>query len=258
MSASSRIAERVLGAIELRDALTQAPLARPFAVRGDGLPITRQRHGLYVIGAPRDPLLPLAAHGDASRALPGEPPLGEVKLTVRVSDPAREYLDTEVVVALPRAVRAGAVDSRFEPVAVPLMRRGSAAVQPHWTVLRVTLLDTDRVTPRAGALLRASAGGRTVDALTGGDGQAVIAFVDQPIFSVVDGSIRRTLALSLSAHADHLAARADPGAEATRLAATPARSTRRVTGGVTGDALAAQALDLPSGETTGLVLVLEP
>jgi len=254
MIAFSLIAERALGALHLRDALTGASLVREFKLTIAGIPVPRQRSGLYLVGRQHDTGAELVDYADATLPVADTPPVASVRMNVRIVDPAREYFDTEVRIALPREPLRAVAGNRFAPIAIDLHRRGNAAVLPNWTVLRTTLLA--ETTPRPHALVRATAGTRVLSALTGTDGQALIAFFDQPIFAPVGGQVRRTLSVSLTVHADSVAPLADVSAEIERLAATAARSARPIVDQLAGTTALAQSIDLPTGEASSLVLEL--
>ena len=89
-----RIDTRVLGALRCVDAATRVQVGTPLDVRIAGATVRRNRSGLYVIVRAEAPLSPaaLAAHEAAFDTPPATPAVGDVTLTVTVSDPSGRYL----------------------------------------------------------------------------------------------------------------------------------------------------------------------
>jgi hypothetical protein len=217
------IDRRVLGAVDFVDATTGASIGRPLRVRTEAR-VYRQRSGLLVIAdAPG-----LHEHSLAFAAAPAEPPVGSVPVQLAVSDPAGEYLATTVTIALPRNPDPAAGDRVHLPLRVKLWRSGAAPVLPNWTVYQATLLHQGSDTPLAGALLTLEAAGQTLHALSDATGQATLALVGQPLFTLAGGgTVSRTLSAVLSVRANRPPAEplADVEAEIARLSATAAHAT---------------------------------
>ncbi len=217
------IDHRVLGALDFIDATTGARIERPLQVRTDAR-VFRQRSGLLVIAdAPG-----LREHTLAFEVAPDEPALGGVPVQLVVSDPAGEYLATTVTIALPRNLDPKAADRVHLPLPVKLWRSGAAPVLPNWTVYQATLLIDGTETPLAGALVTLEAAGQTLQALTDALGQATLALVGQPLFTLAGGgTVSRTLDSVVSVRANRPPAQplASVEAEITRLAATAAQAT---------------------------------
>ncbi|WP_431287209.1 hypothetical protein [Roseateles chitinivorans] len=99
-----RIDTRVLGALRCIDATTRVQVESRLDVRIDGATVSRNRSGLYVIVRAQAPL-ELAAHESAFDTPPAAPVVGDVTLTVTVTDPGGRYLPRRAALALP-AIRS--------------------------------------------------------------------------------------------------------------------------------------------------------
>lgn len=217
------IDRRVLGAVDFVDATTGARIDRALQVRTDAR-VYRQRSGLLVIAdAPG-----LREHTTAFAAPPEDPPVGSVPVVLDIVDPQGEYLATTVTISLPRNPDPRAADRVHLPQVVRLWRSGAAPVLPNWTVYRATLLRDGTDTPLAGALVTLQAAGQTLRALSDATGQATLALVGQPLFTLSGGgAVSRTLPATVAVHANRPPAQplADVEAEITRLSATAPQAT---------------------------------
>lgn len=192
--ALERMEERVLGALQLVDAGTRAPLTRSFEVRALGpghATLVRNRGGMIVVLAWSE----LAAHEAAFDAPPATPATGSRSLRLAIRDPLGEYLPRLAVLALPRdpaPAQAGTSESLFEPARVPMFPSASAATGTNWSLLRVSLSETATGDALGGALLRVRRNGEVLArGLTDARGEALIAVVGVPIvtFSDAEGPV---------------------------------------------------------------------
>jgi hypothetical protein len=170
---------RVLGAVQLVDAVTGLPIVVRAAVEVRGASIAgepvdvalhehavrlqQNRSGLVVIfsaplfdtytGAMDDPLPPPQTAADPLR------------LRLALTDAGPSYLPQEFLIDLPRSLDPDAADSVFQPHRVGLLRTPSAPVQDGWAVLRVrvTAAGVVPLTPLPGVLLRVFRSPRGVD-----------------------------------------------------------------------------------------------
>lgn len=236
-----RCEARVLGALQLVDAGTEAPLVRLFEVRlfGPGqASLLRNGSGLIVVRAWSD----LAAHEDAFDAPPSAPVVGSRSLRLAIRDPLGKYLPRIATLALPRdasAAQAGNAESLFQPARVPMFPSASAPTGTNWSLLRVSLTETGTGHALGGALLRVRRNGEVLArGLTDARGEGLIAVVGVPIvtFSDHDGPVTTAdLAVVLDAIFD----------PASGLRTAPGQSVRE-SPLVDPVAIEAQAADLPT------------
>lgn len=182
-----RIDTRVLGALRCIDAATRVHVGTPLDVRIAGAAVRRNRSGLYVIVRAEAPLAPvaLAAHEAAFDTPPATPAVGDVTLSVTVSDPSGRYLPRRAALALPRDPQPGnaaSPDSLFRPVELPLYPSAVAPTGMNWAVLRLSVHETGSLDALGGALLLARAGGSVLArALTDWRGEALLPVPGVPV-----------------------------------------------------------------------------
>lgn len=176
-----RLEQRVLGALRCVDATTLAPIDDALVVSADGVRLTRNRSGLYVIRS----WSRLAAHQDAFEAPPAVPALFSESLTLDIRDPGGRYLARRVGIALPRdpnPANAAQAGSLFRAVDVPMYPAPSAPLSANWVELRATVRDTATGDALGGALLRVvSASGVLARGLTDWRGEALVPVAGVPI-----------------------------------------------------------------------------
>lgn len=176
-----RVERRVLGALRCVDATTLAPIDEPFLVSAPGARLARNRSGLYVVRR----WTGVAAHEDAFDEPPTTPPVGSEPLFIDVRDPRGRYLARRLSIALPRdpsPAGAGAADSLFRAVDVPMYPSASAPVSGNWVELRVTVRDSAGDDALGGALLRVVAGSRVLArGLTDWRGEALVPVAGVPV-----------------------------------------------------------------------------
>jgi hypothetical protein len=238
---TTRLERRVLGAIQFVDATTGASVGRGLQVETEAK-VYWQRSGLLVIAdAPG-----LHEHTVAFGQAPDLPAVGSLSIRLKVSDPGHQYQATTVSVPLPRSPDPEATNSVLKAHSVKLWRTGAAPVSPSWTVCQVTLVVTGTETPIVGALVSLEAAGHTVHALSDVTGQATLAFVGQPLFTLDAASkLTRSLAARIEVRLNQPGAvLADVEAEIARLAARPVAATF--------------SRDLQTGAATHEVLALSP
>ncbi|WP_377152950.1 hypothetical protein ACFJIX_16885 [Roseateles sp. UC29_93] len=179
-----RIDTRVLGALRCIDAATRVQVATPLDVRIAGATVRRNRSGLYVIVRAEAPLT-LAAHEAAFDNAPATPTVGDVTLSVTVTDPAGRYLPRRAALALPRdpqPANAASPESLFRPVELPLYPSAIAPTGMNWSVLRLSVHETGSLDALGGALLLARAGGNVLArALTDWRGEALLPVPGVPV-----------------------------------------------------------------------------
>jgi hypothetical protein len=228
----SRTDQRIFAALEFVDAFTNARIREPLDVRSDDATITRQPSGRYVVAA-LGPLLTAALreHADHFESVPAAPAAGSESIDVRARDRSRRYRESTFRIDLPRRGDPAAADSVMQAVRLPLLPTSAAPMQPNWTTAYVAARASDGVTPLAGARVALDTGTSVVEGLTDAAGQVVLALVGQPLFSLVGGNLRRTLAVTLSVRHDPDRAHTlpDTRAELARLAAlAPLREQQAV------------------------------
>jgi hypothetical protein len=144
---------RVLGALRLIDAPTHQMIRAPLSLSAAGARLVRNRSGLYVLfGAPG-----LRTHIGMFDAPPSTPALGSLALRVTISDSRGVYLPRQSQIRLPRDPApqvAPGLDSLFRPIDITLFPAPSAAVEPGWALVRVTVMRLGVPQGIAGALLR--------------------------------------------------------------------------------------------------------
>lgn len=222
-----RIDTRVLGALRCIDAATRVQVATPLEVRIAGATVRRNRSGLYVIVRAEAPLT-LAAHEGAFDNAPGTPTVGDVTLSVTVTDPAGRYLPRRAALALPRdpqPANAASPESLFRPVELPLYPSAIAPTGMNWSVLRLSVHETGSLDALGGALLLARAGGNVLArALTDWRGEALLPVPGVPVTTWSDDP-DEVVVTELAARVEWCFDPA-PGAAGTRTPATLVRAGR--------------------------------
>ncbi|HSW14536.1 MAG TPA: hypothetical protein VLI06_16935, partial [Solimonas sp.] len=165
---------RVLGALEFFSAASGARLRSPLQVHGAGLELQRNAGGLYVIRQAAG----LQHHGIEFFAAPDTPAAETQSFELEVRDPQRAHAARRLSLRLPRPSQATPGNtSLLEPVRVPLLPARSFRGGPDWALLHARVLRSDDHRPVANALLSLQTqvgGARSCDALTDGDGEALL------------------------------------------------------------------------------------
>lgn len=184
---------RVLGAVRCVSAPNGLPVPGPLRVgpapRRAGDPptmpapnrppwrILRNRPGLYVLHA----VPGFDAYRTRFESAPDSPALRSVPVRLRIEDPSRRHLPTEVTLALPREAGPVALgtapgdDSLFRPIDVPLFLAPNAPVADGWAVLRVTVWREVPDPANAGQTLRQPLRGALILLRTTGNNPRVLA-----------------------------------------------------------------------------------
>ncbi len=156
MQVLEHIDRRVLGALRLVDAPSEALIRGPMSVQAEGAQFVRNRSGLYVITrAPG-----LEHHAQAFEEPPDDPPNASVELEVTVTDPAGDYLPRAVSVALPLDSDPEHVDeeaSLFRPIDVVMYSAPKAQIVANRSAVRASVWQVGAGNGRRsipGALLR--------------------------------------------------------------------------------------------------------
>ncbi|WP_431051642.1 hypothetical protein [Roseateles sp. L2-2] len=218
---------RVLGALRCIDATTRVQVESRLDVRIDGATVSRNRSGLYVIVRAHAPL-ELAAHESAFDTPPAAPVVGDVTLTVTVTDPGGRYLPRRAALTLPRdpqPANAASPESLFRAVELPLYPSAVASTGMNWSVLRLSVHETGSLDALGGALLLARAGGNVLArALTDWRGEALLAVPGVPVTTWSDDE-DAVVVTELAARIEWCFDPA-PGAGGTRTPAAQVRAGR--------------------------------
>lgn len=255
---SVAIERRALGAIAFVDGASGVRVADRLRVAGDGVHLTPNPSGLWVIRAARG----LESHASSFRAPPAEPPVESLSFSLTVEDPAGRYLPRSLTVRLPRSpARAGEPGAALTPIVAPLLPAAAALIRAGAAVLRVRVA-TAAGAPVSGALVRLTPeppGLAPVLALSDGDGEAIAILRDAPPFlpSIeAEAGIAPDFAAAVEVIVDREAARVD----APVLAVNPDRVLARLEEGAAGvTSTTAPPVRLGAGRTArALITVAAP
>ena len=143
---------RVLGALQLIDGATRAPLVRAVRVRANGARIYRNRSNLYVIQSAQG----LEHHVAAYQSPPDVPPVGSVVVTLDITDPKNQYLPRTATVLLPRDANPDNFEqpnSLYQPVLVSLLPTPAIRTQANWSLVRSSLRRAGNAVVEGGLVL---------------------------------------------------------------------------------------------------------
>lgn len=135
---------RVLGAIEVVDAITGRRVLTPLAIRTRAMRTVRNAHGLHAV-VDADGLSEYAATFDLADLEVVPAPLSH-PFDIEIADPAGHYLSRRARVHLPRdpdPAHRDQPDSVFQPLPLRLFRAPAAPVLPGWSILRATVYGVD-------------------------------------------------------------------------------------------------------------------
>ncbi len=144
-----RVEQRVLGALQLVDRVTQTPVRRALRISSATAMLVRNRRGFYVI-----------THVDGLEAYTGafqdppDPPADDYDFAI--SDPQERYLPRLLTLSLPRDPDPGNVgntNSLFTPRDVAMYPASTASLSHNWSTVRVTVT-RNASTPVRGALIQ--------------------------------------------------------------------------------------------------------
>jgi len=147
-----RVEQRVLGALQLVDSVTQTPVRRALKVASDSATLVRNRRGWYVITRARG----LEDHSEAFLQPPAVPAIAANEYRFEISDPHKRYLPRMLRLRLPRdpdPAHVGNDNSLFTPRDVAMYPAGTASLSHNWSSIRVSVSRADD-SPVAGALIR--------------------------------------------------------------------------------------------------------
>jgi hypothetical protein len=139
-----RVQARVLGAIELVDAITGRRVLTPLAVRTRALRTVRNSHGVHAV-VDADGLSEYAATFDLADLDVIPAPLSH-PYDIEIADPAGHYLSRRARVHLPRdpdPAHRAQPDSVFLPLPLRVFRAPAAPVLPGWSILRASVYGVD-------------------------------------------------------------------------------------------------------------------
>lgn len=172
---------RVLGAIQLRDAVTRLRITGPLLVQGAGVRLIRNLSDLHVIVAAPG----FRAYSAWVKEPPAAPAVVPATLELTITDPGRSYLPRRFSVTLPRDIdpqRADQADSIFQPIDVDLFPSPVARTAGGWAVIRATVVKagSNPPEPLPHALLRVIGPRNGVEGVLGlgladGRGEALVA-----------------------------------------------------------------------------------
>lgn len=199
---------RVLGALQLVDAVTALPTGVPARIElraatiaDAAIDVARHEHtvrlqqnrsGLIVIAGA--PFFDAYASAFDNPVAPPQTTPNPLRLRFGLIDAGSSYLPREFVVDLPRALDPAAPNSIFQPVRVAVFRAPNAAVQPGWALLRVRVTSAagNPPPPLPGVLIRvfrsprggqdAPIGAGMTDWRGRAAGEALVAIADIPRF----------------------------------------------------------------------------
>jgi len=147
-----RVEQRVLGALQLVDRVTQTPLTHALQLKCDTATLVRNRRGFYVITRADG----LDAHSAAFQQPPVTPPLEANEYVFEINDPQKRYLPRLLTLQLPRDPdpgNAGNDSSLFTPRDVEMYPAGTASLSHNWSTIRVSVTQGSG-TPLRGALIQ--------------------------------------------------------------------------------------------------------
>ncbi len=148
-----RVEQRVLGALQLVDSVTQTPVKRLMQISSDTATLVRNRRGFYVITHADG----LESHTEAFLQPPPPPPaLEDNEYSFEIEDPQKRYLPRLVTVRLPRdpnPENIGNANSLFTPRDVAMYPASSASLSHNWSTVRVSV-DQVGNSPVRGALIK--------------------------------------------------------------------------------------------------------
>ena len=144
-----RVEQRVLGALQLTDRVTQTPVTRGLLISSDSVRLVRNRRGFYVI-----------THADGleayTEAFPEPPDMPIRSYNLEISDPQKRYLPRLLTLRLPRDPHhdnIGNVTSLFTPQNVVMYPASTASLSHNWSTVRVSVTQ-DTSTLVQGALIQ--------------------------------------------------------------------------------------------------------
>lgn len=131
---------RVLGAIQLVDAITGETVRDRVRVAATGVQMVQNRSGRWVVFATPG-IEALQPYTDAFPVPPVAPALESIAIALSMRDASGFYLPRQQLIQLPRNPDAAASNSLFQPIAVSMYRSPVASVAPGWAVIRATVID---------------------------------------------------------------------------------------------------------------------
>lgn len=148
-----RVEQRVLGAMQLIDRVTQSPVTRPLRISSKKASLVRNRRGYYVITQANG----LEHHVASFQKPPATPALESKSFRFEITDPLGHYLPRWLDLRLPRdpdPLHATDTGSLFKPVDVVMYPASTAPLSPNWSSLRISVARASNRAPIRGALLQ--------------------------------------------------------------------------------------------------------
>lgn len=137
---AEQLDRRVLGTIQLVDAITGSIVRDRVRVTASGVQMVQNRSGRWVVVATPG-IEALQSYTDAFLAAPAAPALGSIAIALDVRDASGFYLPRQQPIQLPRNPDAAASNSLFQAITVNLYRSPVALVAPGWAVIRATIIE---------------------------------------------------------------------------------------------------------------------
>jgi len=147
-----RVEQRVLGALQLVDRVTQTPVIRAIKITAERATLVRNRRGYYVITQADG----LEAHGAAFETPPTTPALAANEYDFVIEDRQKRYLPRLLTLRLPRdpdPTHRDNSNSLFRPQDVAMYPASTAPLSHNWSTVRVAV-DQVGSSPVRGALIR--------------------------------------------------------------------------------------------------------
>jgi hypothetical protein len=144
MTLLGSVQARVLGAIEMIDAITGRRVLTPLAIRTHAMRTVRNAHGLHAV-VDADGLSEYAGSFDLDDLDVVPDPLSQ-PYDIEIADPVGHYLSRRARVHLPRdpdPAHRDQPDSVFQPLPLRVFRAPAAPVLPGWSILRATVYGVD-------------------------------------------------------------------------------------------------------------------
>jgi hypothetical protein len=147
-----RVEQRVLGALQLVDRVTQTPVMRAMNITAESATLVRNRRGYYVITQADG----LETHSEAFTSPPAAPALEANEYHFVIEDMQKRYLPRLLTLRLPRDPdpnHRSNDNSLFRPQDVAMYPASTAPLSHNWSTVRVTVEQVGS-SPVRGALIQ--------------------------------------------------------------------------------------------------------
>jgi len=133
-----RVEQRVLGALQMVDRVTQTALKRPMQLVAVNASVVRNTRGYYVVTDAAG----LAAHVEAFEQPPAGPALESITYSFEVNDPQKRFLPRLAALKLPRdpdPANIANANSLFRPQDVAMYPAATAPLSHNWSTIRASV-----------------------------------------------------------------------------------------------------------------------